>query len=50
MGLLTSCIGTAFLYTLLMERYSKGKKGQEDEEEDVSSHWMNINEREDTRN
>jgi hypothetical protein len=33
-----------------MERYSKGKKRQEDEEEDVSSHWININKREDTGN
>jgi hypothetical protein len=34
----------------LTERYSKGKKGQEDEEEDVSSHWMNTNRREDRGN
>jgi len=45
-------IGTAFLYTFLIERYRKEKKnrGQEDKEEDVSSHWMNINKREDIGN
>jgi hypothetical protein len=32
-----------------MATYSKGKKGQEDEEE-VSIHWMNIKKREDTGN
>jgi hypothetical protein len=30
-----------------MARYSKGKKGQEDE---VSIHWMNVKKREDTGN
>lgn len=44
-GLLTSCIETAFKYTLLKEKL----KRREDEKEDLSSYWMTLG-KEDTVN
>ena len=42
-GLLTSCIITAFYNTLLKER----DRGREEEEEEVSSYWMTLREKDD---
>jgi hypothetical protein len=43
-GLIASCVGTAFYYTLLKEK----QKGREDEEEDVNRYQIPLRKRDDT--
>jgi hypothetical protein len=40
-GFVTSCVGTVLLNILLKERGKEVSKGREENEEDVSSYWMN---------
>jgi hypothetical protein len=43
-------IGHVLHINCLLKRITEGmSKGLEDEEEDVSSYWMNLSKREDTR-
>jgi hypothetical protein len=49
-GLVPFCVGAAYNNTLLKGRWREGERLWEEEEEDISSHWMTSKKREDTEN